>query len=200
MEWKRQGAISRHEIESRVLRETFHLLPVLDLGFFKKMPEDLTRLSLGDLVPAILYVGRGSHGRSYQHLVEAKQFLLKRRVACSRIARIIASLWSEGGKVVILQFEHNSSLEEVQSREASLISAIGKQNLANVLCGTYKGSCREWSFMERAGMGVIILQRVNRSIRNDPTLIKAFSSSVTISTCTFGARFHLKKRRTAPSK
>ncbi|XP_071516760.1 ankyrin repeat and LEM domain-containing protein 1-like [Panulirus ornatus] len=109
-------------------------------------------------ISAIFYIGKGSRGRPYFHLYEA----IKEKACGTQVSdksKRIREIWSEGVGVVSLHVFQNTIPVEAWTREASMISAIGLQNLCNNIQGTFYGLPSTWRWAERRRLGTHLLRR-----------------------------------------
>lgn len=116
---------------------------------------------------AIFYVGKGKSSRPYQHLYDATKIYsqnsdnhdnlindfdnnmnkfgkISKMCESKKLKRII-EIWKEGKGVVCLHLFHNIMPSEAYTREASIIEAIGMNNLTNLKKGDYYGAATAYT-------------------------------------------------------
>ncbi|ROT64300.1 hypothetical protein C7M84_017761 [Penaeus vannamei] len=90
-------------------------------------------------ISAIFYIGKGSRGRPYYHLYEAIKSLENGKKKNKKIERI-HDIWSEGVGVISLHVFQNTIPVEAWTREAAMITAIGRQEIVELPVLSQEGS------------------------------------------------------------
>ncbi|KAL0869660.1 hypothetical protein ABMA27_005907 [Loxostege sticticalis] len=118
------------------------------------------QISWVTFVNSIFYVGKGKRSRPYSHLYQALT-LWKRNFTSSNDKKVqqILDIWSNKVGVICLHIFQNVIPAEAYTYEASMIDALGLQNLKNLKCGNYYGVAASWPLKERRMLGLYLLYK-----------------------------------------
>ncbi|KAF8794677.1 ankyrin repeat and LEM domain-containing protein 1-like [Argiope bruennichi] len=107
---------------------------------------------------ALFYVGKGTKGRPYSHLMEAARAMNNGELKNDKISHIL-DIWESGLGVISLHCFNNCIPVEAYTQEACIIEAIGLKNLTNVRNGDYYGIASKWKRSWKRQVGVALLHR-----------------------------------------
>ena len=114
-----------------------------------------------------IYVGKGTHRRKFQHILNARS--VNTRYTYNEIC--IRKLWESFDGITLFQFPNEVDHFEAHSREFALIKTIGLENLNNIINGTPFGNMKFWSDVEINNFGLMMLYNAIKSCVNDPLTI-----------------------------
>ncbi|GFS40222.1 ankyrin repeat and LEM domain-containing protein 1 [Nephila pilipes] len=107
---------------------------------------------------ALFYVGKGTRGRPYCHLLEAAKAMSDPKLKNEKISHIL-DIWESGHGVISLHCFNNCIPVEAYTQEACIIEAVGLKNLTNLKNGDYYGIASKWKRSWRRQVGVSLLHR-----------------------------------------
>ncbi|GIX81739.1 ankyrin repeat and LEM domain-containing protein 1 [Caerostris extrusa] len=107
---------------------------------------------------ALFYVGKGTRGRPYNHLIEAAKAINNDQLKNDKISHIL-DIWGDGYGVISLHCFNNCIPVEAYTQEACIIEAIGLKNLTNIKNGDYYGAASKWKKSWKRQVGTELLQR-----------------------------------------
>ncbi|GFY49987.1 ankyrin repeat and LEM domain-containing protein 1 [Trichonephila inaurata madagascariensis] len=107
---------------------------------------------------ALFYVGKGTRGRPYCHLLEAAKAIHDPKLVNDKISHIL-DIWDSGHGVISLHCFNNCIPVEAYTQEACIIEAVGLKNLTNIKNGDYYGVASKWKRSWRRQVGVSLLHR-----------------------------------------
>ncbi|XP_032306442.1 ankyrin repeat and LEM domain-containing protein 1 [Drosophila ananassae] len=113
---------------------------------------------------SIFYVGKGKALRPLVHLKQAKQVLQNNHevtLAKDPKLALIVSIWKAERGVLLLPAFRGISSHDAQTREASMIDALGMNHLANRRLGVYWGPAKDkFTRKQRKYMGIALLYKL----------------------------------------
>ncbi|XP_017108613.2 ankyrin repeat and LEM domain-containing protein 1 [Drosophila bipectinata] len=146
----------------------FYNYLLLDPRVTNKLSERANHLHKMDVwytfLRSIFYVGKGKSLRPLVHLNQAKQVMLnnnKITLAKDPKLALIVSIWNDKRGVLLLPAFRGISSRDAQTREASMIVALGMNHLANRRLGVYWGPAKEkFTRRQRKYMGIALLYKL----------------------------------------
>ena len=124
----------------------------------------------------IFYLGKGINSRKEVHFKQAKRCLLGLVPVSELNEQVLAiyNCWLEGGSVVLMQVENESTSFESFCREAAMIETIGLEDLDNSISGSKYGEMVTWPSVQVKNYGELTLFVAFRNfILKPPPSIKA---------------------------
>nr|NP_001137671.1 uncharacterized protein Dmel_CG42391 [Drosophila melanogaster]ACL83125.1 uncharacterized protein Dmel_CG42391 [Drosophila melanogaster] len=140
---------------------------LLDPRVTNNLKERASQLHLMDVwytfLRAIFYVGKGKATRPYVHLKNAQKLVDETNnitlVKDPKLA-LIVSIWKANRGVLLIRAFQGISSQDAQTREASIIDALGMNHLTNRRLGFYYGRARSLSDKERKYLGIALLYKL----------------------------------------
>lgn len=141
---------------------------LLDPRVTNKLSERASQLHKMDVwytfLRSIFYVGKGKALRPLVHLKQAKQVLQSNHeitLAKDPKLALIVSIWKAERGVLLLPAFPGISSHDAQTREASMIDALGMNHLANRRLGVYWGPAKDkFTRKQRKYMGIALLYKL----------------------------------------
>ncbi|GBN42433.1 Ankyrin repeat and LEM domain-containing protein 1 [Araneus ventricosus] len=135
---------------------------LLDPRVTQNLPLRLKHLTfektLLTFLDALFYVGKGTKGRPYSHLLEAARAVNNGELKNDKISHIL-DIWESGLGVISLHCFNNCIPVEAYTQEACIIEAVGLKNLTNIKNGDYYGIASKWKRSWKRQVGVALLHR-----------------------------------------
>ncbi|XP_017069512.1 ankyrin repeat and LEM domain-containing protein 1 [Drosophila eugracilis] len=141
---------------------------LLDPRVTNNLRERASSLHLMDVwytfLRAIFYVGKGKANRPYVHLKRAHKLLNETNsitLAKDPKLALIVSIWRAKRGILLMRAFRRISSPDAETREASIIDALGMNHLTNRRLGVYCGQARSsLSNKERKYLGIALLYKL----------------------------------------
>lgn len=95
------------------------------------------------------------------------QFDSSRSMKSSAKLQRILDIWASKKGVISVGVFHNIMAEEAMCREASIIDALGTNNLTNMKRGDYYGPPQAWTMRQRKQLGAFLLYKAMKVMLSD---------------------------------
>ena len=167
-------------------KRTFYNYIIIDAVKFTSLMTRQSGFALGENEPnfhdfklfesSVVYVGKGTNYRKNMHFKCAKKVhvgLIAMEGVTGQV-KAICRCWRNGGGVMCVQVESDSTSHEAHCREAAMISALGLGNIANKNAGVAYGDMRQWSSIKLNNYGEMLLFLAFKSfIAKRPPVVRA---------------------------
>ena len=151
------------------ITRNFYNYILLDANLFYRLVDTFNTSGLGlrpitlyDLYcfkEAIIYIGKGKHGRKYYHLKEAIKLFdgnMKIEDINNKYIKIV-DVWKKGGGILVIQVFSDTDNYLALNREFSMIKSAGP-NLTNAINGSVHGLMKnEWTSNEILNFGEMLI-------------------------------------------
>lgn len=180
VQWFQSPESIKQSVREDCLKKSFVYL-LIDPTISENLPGNAKNLEPLEawkrFLQSIFYVGKGTSSRPYSHLYDAIKIYqrkikpksnepnatldspLSKKINETEKLKRINAIWQADKGVICLNVFHNIIGVEAYTREASIIEAIGLDNLTNLKRGEYHGLPKTWPMRDKKQLGTALLYK-----------------------------------------